>query len=73
MFLISQDGKSATKINSVDARFDFTDGECVIVANKEFAFGRYDDSKGKMVFEEIINSIKNESAYFDMREVAFDD
>lgn len=40
-----------------------------IFVNEKFYFGDYDEAQGKIVFEEIINAMKNESAYFDMREV----
>lgn len=44
---------------------------CTIRINGELDFGKYGEVQGKIVFEEIVNALKNESAYFDMREVDF--
>lgn len=42
---------------------------CRILVNDKWYYGDYDEVQGKNVFEEIINALKNESAYFDMRDI----
>lgn len=44
---------------------------CRILVNDKWYYGDYDEEKGKFVFEEILNALKNESSYFDMRDVKF--
>lgn len=44
---------------------------CRIFVNGKLYYGDYDEEKGKIVFEEIVNALKNESAYFDMRDIKF--
>ena len=44
-----------------------------IFVNGKYYYGDYDEVQGKIVFEEIVNALKNESAYFDMREVDFEE
>ena len=44
---------------------------CRILVNGKRYYGDYDEVQGKIVFEEILNALKNESAYFDMREIEF--
>ncbi len=52
---------------------EYLDGKktCIINVNGKNNFGDYGEEQGKIVFEEIVNALKNESAYFDMREVDF--
>lgn len=42
---------------------------CRILVNNKWHYGDYDEKQGKAVFEEIVNALKNESAYFDMRDI----
>lgn len=44
---------------------------CRIFVNDKWYYGDYDEVKGKIVFEEIVSALKNESAYFDMRYIEF--
>lgn len=44
---------------------------CRILVNDKWYYGDYDEEQGKIVFEEIVNALKNESAYFDMRDIKF--
>lgn len=44
---------------------------CRIFVNDKYCYGDYDEVQGKTVFEEILNALKNESAYFDMRDIKF--
>lgn len=44
---------------------------CRIFVNNKLYYGDYDEAQGKIVFEEIVNALKNESAYFDMRYIEF--
>lgn len=44
---------------------------CRILVNNKWYFGDYDEVQGKIVFEGIVNALKNENIYFDMRDVVF--
>lgn len=83
MFLISKDGYSAIEVKQVDMNFEYKEQTiakrsplrekpiCIITINDKFNYGEYGEVQGKIVFEEIINALKNESAYFDMRDIEF--
>lgn len=45
---------------------------CRIFVNNNWYYGDYDEVHGKIVFEEIVNALKNESTYFDMRDIKFE-
>lgn len=44
---------------------------CKIIVNGSLNYGIYNKVQGRIVFNGIVNALKNESAYFDMREVDF--
>lgn len=44
---------------------------CRILVNGKWYYGDYNEEQGKIVFEEIVNALKNESVYFDMRDIEF--
>lgn len=44
---------------------------CRILVNDKWYYGDYDEEQGKIVFEKILNALKNESSYFDMRDIEF--
>lgn len=46
-------------------------GVCGIILDGEFNYGDYDEVQGKIVFEKILEALKNGERFFDMREIEF--